>query len=168
MLLMPYICLVIFVHSKLKALLSAYVIPLLKCYIVANHIKCNLSKYERSLISQLRLGILPLHIETGRYSNLDESERICLLCDSNQVESEKHFLFECELYNNERSRLEDAIGVNLANYNDGEKFEFIFNHPFVLGKYIRSAIIKRRAKLYKSFIELPTLILLFCHTYILQ
>ncbi len=31
--------------------------------IVANHIKCNLSKYERSLISQLRLGILPLRIE---------------------------------------------------------------------------------------------------------
>ncbi len=34
---------------------------------VASHIACNLPKYERSLISQLRLGILPLRIETGRY-----------------------------------------------------------------------------------------------------
>ena len=54
--------------------------PKLRTYItfadkvkVAAHINCNLPKYERSLISQLRLGILPLRIETGRYTNLKEN-----------------------------------------------------------------------------------------------
>ncbi len=63
---------------------------------VSAHIRCNLPKYERS-ISQLRLGILPSTIETGRYANLKEDERICLLCQQNCVENEAHFLFECEL-----------------------------------------------------------------------
>ena len=37
---------------------------------------CNLSEYKHSLISQLRIGILPLHIETGLYSNMDVNERL--------------------------------------------------------------------------------------------
>ena len=53
---------------------------------VASHISCNLPKYERSLISQLRLGILTLRIETGRYCNLSVENRICLLCDSGHFE----------------------------------------------------------------------------------
>ncbi len=67
---------------------------------VASHICSNLPKYERSLISQLRLGILPIRIETVRYSNLPvpEQQRICLSCDSNQVANELHFLFHCHLY----------------------------------------------------------------------
>ncbi len=43
---------------------------------------------------QLRLGILPLHIETGRYSNIPEADRICLLCNGNHVENDLHFLFK--------------------------------------------------------------------------
>ena len=82
--------------------------PKLRTYItfkedikVAPHISCNMSKYERSIItciSQLRLGILPLKVETGRCSNLKVEERTCLICDSNNVENESHFLFECKHY----------------------------------------------------------------------
>ena len=57
---------------------------------------CNLPKYERPVISQLRLGILPLRIETGQYSNLSVENRICLLHDSGHVENESHFLFQCK------------------------------------------------------------------------
>jgi len=35
------------------------------------------SKCKRSLYCQLRIGILPLEIETGRYFNLNLDERIC-------------------------------------------------------------------------------------------
>ncbi len=106
-------------------------------------------KYDRSLISQLRLGILPLRIETGRYSNLREADRICQLCSANQVENESHFLFQCELYNIERLRLEVAIGVPLANLVENEKYDLVFGHPFILAKYVRTAFKKRREKLYK-------------------
>ena len=58
---------------------------------VATHINCNMPKYDRSLVSQLRLGILPLRIETGRFSNLDETERICLICNSSLVRRQGNF-----------------------------------------------------------------------------
>ncbi len=48
----------------------------------AVHLNCNLSKFHRSLISQLRLGILPIYIETGRYTSTPEHERICGMCPS--------------------------------------------------------------------------------------
>ena len=116
---------------------------------VANHISSNISKYERSLISQLRLGILPLRLETGRYSNLQEKDRICLLCDGNYIENEHHFLFQCELYNTERTQLEYALDISFTDLSDVEKFNLVFRHPFILGKYIRKAIRKRREKLYR-------------------
>ncbi len=116
---------------------------------VASHISSNISKYERSLISQLRLGILPLRLETGRYSNLQEKDRICLLCDGNYIENEHHFLFQCELYNTERTQLEYALDISFTDLSDVEKFNLVFRHPFILGKYIRKAIRKRREKLYR-------------------
>ncbi len=129
--------------------------PKLRTYItfkhdikVASHISCNMAKYERSLISQLRLGILPLRIETGRFSNLKVEDRTCLICNSNSVENESHFLFECESYANERVKLEQEIGCNFSIMNENEKFRCIFEHPFRLAKYIKMAIIKRRERLY--------------------
>ena len=129
--------------------------PKLRTYIlfkddtnVATHIKCNVPKYERSLISQLRLGILPLRIETGRFSNLDVQDRTCLVCNTGKVEDENHFLFECNNYLDERNRLIQDIGVNLTNLNIKEKFKTVFVHPFKLGRYIKAAIFKRRQQLY--------------------
>ena len=34
------------------------------------YVLSNIPKYKRSLFAQFRSGILPLHIETGRYSNI--------------------------------------------------------------------------------------------------
>ncbi len=128
--------------------------PKLRTYIkfkndvnVANHISCNMSKYERSLISQLRLGILPLRIETGRYSKLLEKDRICLLC--NQVEDEYHFRFQCELYNVERTQPSHRLNVTLSELTEQEKLNLVFEHPFILGKFVRKAMKKRREKMYR-------------------
>ena len=38
-------------------------------------------RYERSLLAQLRMGILPLRVETGRFVNESLNERICTLCE---------------------------------------------------------------------------------------
>ena len=36
---------------------------------VEKYLELNISKYEKSLLSQLRYGVLPLRIETGRFVN---------------------------------------------------------------------------------------------------
>ena len=38
------------------------------------------------MYTQLRLGILLLYIETGRYDNTPVANRICKLCDSHAIE----------------------------------------------------------------------------------
>ena len=45
-----------------------------------SYIKINLSSKEKSYLSQLRLGILPIAIETGRYRQVPISERKCIIC----------------------------------------------------------------------------------------
>ena len=117
---------------------------------VASHLCCNMPKYERSLISQLRLGILPLRIETGRYSNLDVKDRTCLICNTNSVESEEHFLFDCTFYATERSIFETGLNCNFIDLSTVEKFKLIFKHPYKLAKYVKTAIEKRKNKLYGS------------------
>ena len=47
---------------------------------VENYVKFNLTVAERSITAQFRSGILPLHIETGRFRNTHIENRICTLC----------------------------------------------------------------------------------------
>ncbi len=46
---------------------------------------------RRLLLAQFRLGILPLHIETGRFRNNQPEERICPIYNTS-VEDEYHFV----------------------------------------------------------------------------
>ena len=48
---------------------------------------------KRSMLAKLRTGILPLKIETRRYRYTPEHQRICVKCDLNVIEHEKHFIF---------------------------------------------------------------------------
>ena len=54
----------------------------------------------RSLISQIRLGILPL--EVGCFREVSPEDRICKNCYMGVVESEVHFICERPLYNDLR------------------------------------------------------------------
>ena len=58
-------------------------------------VKSGLTRYHRSLLSQLKFGILPLKIETDRYQGIPPDRQICKLCDLNTPEDEAHFLFSC-------------------------------------------------------------------------
>jgi hypothetical protein len=54
-------------------------------------------------LTRLRSGTSSLRIETGRYErknnqHLQIHQTICLICNSNKVEDEYHFLFECTHY----------------------------------------------------------------------
>lgn len=74
---------------------------------VAAHVNCLDSKRTRSLISQLRCGVLPIILETGRYHREPLEIRLCQFCDKNvvHVETEEHFVIECPAYDNERAKL---------------------------------------------------------------
>ena len=72
------------------------------CFTVEPYILYHVPKWTRSICAQFRMGILPLHIETGRYKivtdqetgrirSMKVGERVCLICKSNIVEDEKHF-----------------------------------------------------------------------------
>ena len=88
------------VHSKPK--LREY-IKFKETFHTESYLKVFLPKHKRSLIAQFRCGILPLHIETGRFKNITDpdtgkirklkaEERICPVCKSGEIENEIHFL----------------------------------------------------------------------------
>ena len=59
-----------------------------------NYVKFNRTKYQRSLIVQLCMGILPLAVEIGRYTNVDLNNRKCFWC-KDSIEDEFHFICNC-------------------------------------------------------------------------
>ena len=77
-----------------KSKLSHYVDLIDNEWRVADHLKVQLAKHKHSLISQLRLGVLGLEVEVGRYNKIERVDRICKLCET-ETEDELHFLFRC-------------------------------------------------------------------------
>ena len=55
-----------------------------------------MSPKHTSALSKFRCGVAPIRIETGRYENLKENERICPFCDCD--EDAMHVLIYCNLY----------------------------------------------------------------------
>ena len=69
------------------------------------YVSLSIPKCKRSIFCQFRSGILPLAIETGRYRNVPADERLCEICNLNQVEDEIHFLCFCPRYQESRTEL---------------------------------------------------------------
>ena len=65
-----------------------------KEYETENYCIVNLSRQQRSLIARLRLGILPINVELGRYSGIPRENRHCLQCKTT-VEDELHVMLYC-------------------------------------------------------------------------
>lgn len=90
-----------------------------------------LSFIQRKYMAKLRLGILPLRIETGRYEwpKLVSNERFCKQCMLGEVENEEHFMLTCPKHNFKRGILLSSI-ANLADFNDlnnTAKLNFLLN-----------------------------------------
>ena len=100
------------------------------------------------MISQLRCGILPLHMETGRLVNLKCENRICEICGDGSVEDELHFIFHCSAYNNHRTKIE-IFYSHLSNHSYCDKLKYLIqNHPQQLAKYVCTIYHVRKNKLY--------------------
>ncbi len=92
-------------------------------------VKMNLDRWERSLVTKLKAGVLPLHLETGRYKGVKRELRHCKVCKKKEVEDEVHFIFKCEPLKYVRKPFMDMMKVDIDGFegmNDVEKLkEFV-------------------------------------------
>ena len=79
---------------------------------------------QRRHLTMLRGGSNKLRIELGRWKKERVEDRVCLVCLTQDVEDEKHFLLGCSMYVRERvkmfSRIRDEIGLEYAENMDEE------------------------------------------------
>lgn len=76
---------------------------------VLRHVKCNLSRALRSLLTWLRIGDLNLELEVSRRRNLPVMVRLCRVCPGGVVVVENHFLLECPRHRQLRQELVRAM-----------------------------------------------------------
>ena len=118
-----------------------------ECYVYKIH-----DRSQRSILAQLRSGILPLQIEIGRFSNTPVENRRCLMCENNQIEDEFHFLFHCEFYVEERHDFE--FNLNIPDYQslvDEDRMKYLMSEEYInnFAKYVQKCFLKRRNILFK-------------------
>ncbi len=80
------------------------------------YVKECLHRKEISLLAQIRFGILSLHIETGRFRSLNLDERICIICNSQHIEDEFHFIVSCNAYIEIRQVLYNFITSKIEEF----------------------------------------------------
>ena len=118
------------------------------------YLNINLSSSERSILAQIRLGILPLHVETGRFNGTEIQDRLCKICHCNEVEDEYHFLFNCNKYDNERDAwMQTAIDhcPHLYYLELSDQLKVLFcDIPRPTAKFVKRCMAKRRNILYNS------------------
>jgi len=138
-------------NIKKKPKLRTYV-EIKQDFVTEKYVKINLDRNQRSLLAQLRTGILPLNIETGRFSNTKLEERICKICNSGNIENEYHFLFHCAYFNDERATfINDTNLHELPNPEDSAKLSHLFeNQVRKLAKYVCKIFKKRQDQLYQN------------------
>ena len=113
-----------------------------------------ITKYQRSVFSQLRTGGLQLEIEVGRYRNIAANNRYCKLCNDGSIEDEFHFIMQCVSYNSDRDTLYSKIcniDTNFHNYTDETKFEILMkDYQNVISFYVCKIWKKRKHLLYNN------------------
>ena len=117
-----------------------------------DYLSFNITRYQRSLMAQFRLGILPLEIEVGRYRNIPLSNRICQMCTANVVEDEIHFLCECSSYSEFRSELFTSAKEADSNFSTNDlidKFVYLMsNHQKSVIRFLTKTVFKRINSMY--------------------
>ncbi len=104
------------------------------------------------MTAKIRIGILPLHIETRRFRNVKVEERICQVSKNGDVENEFHFVCICNAYTTLRNTMYDKINdVTFYNMTDIYKFVYLMQkHWKQLSQYIETVWDYRNSILYKQ------------------
>ncbi len=117
----------------------------------------NLSRTQRSIVMKFKCGVLPLLIETGRYKDIPRELRICRICDSGAVESERHFLMECNALSDVRQHHKSKLPPDCTDSNIEELDRMrAMLHPDVLkmtSVMIQDLFEKRKILMYDVDLE---------------
>lgn len=109
------------------------------------YIGANILWRAKALIAQLRTNSHHLQCETRwcKRPTEDWGERVCTFCTSRVVESEKHFILECDAFKDIR----ESYGNMLASVS----WHYLFNNEIVgrLGQLIIN-LNKKRTKMHKA------------------
>ena len=136
----------------IKPKLRTY-ITLMITFETESYITNNISRRKRSLRSQFRSGILPIYVETGRFRNLPVDIRVYEICRSGEVENDKHFLCEYDVYCHFREELYTAAGQKSIEFmimDKDTKFKFTMNNMWgEVSSFLIKAWDKRKATSYE-------------------
>ena len=70
----------------------------------------------------MRSGSHQLKIERGRWAKEEEADRLCKVCATGKIESEKHFLLDCYVFERYRramfNRILQETGYDLMSMKD--------------------------------------------------
>ena len=59
---------------------------------------------NRKVIAKIRCSDHCLQIEKGRHRNISRAERICRVCDNNEIATKEHFPLKCNKYDPLRNK----------------------------------------------------------------
>ncbi len=118
----------------------------------------NLTRTTRSFITQFRIWILPLHIETEHFVATTPEDRICFVCNM-KPESDIHFMFKCPLYMHFRNHSLQKI-INLyptfSTFPIEQKLQFVLSDRRLMintGNFKRPSFMLRPNKMYVNNFE---------------
>ena len=100
-----------------------------------NYLAKPLTFLQRKYMSKLRLGVLPLRVETGRYEfpRIEYINRICKQCAIGEVEDEEHFLLRCSKHNARRIALLSEVNItDFGQWDSKQKLVYLLNNPDIL------------------------------------
>lgn len=100
-----------------------------KKHVAFEHYFSKLSLNNLYTLCRFRCGNHRLPIETGRWQNVPRSDRVCHLCDSNDIGDEYHYIMSCSALSEERKRL---LPYFCNYYPNTYKFEQLFNSSNII------------------------------------
>ncbi len=99
---------------------------------------------------QPQYGIIIIFI--GRFRDTQLDDRICQLCDTQEVEDENHFVCKCNLYNDLRKTMYRTVEYKHTDfymYDIKNKFIFLVQKQWkIKGNFLVEAWSERTHKLY--------------------
>ena len=109
----------------------------------------NLSNFEnRRAICKLRTSTFKLGAVLAKWYKNDENIKLCKYCNSEAIETEIHFFFDCKKYNDLRNDMIEIIknteNIDLKKENRLENLTFLFSNGKLqslntIGKFIKEA-----------------------------
>ena len=116
----------------------------------------NLSRPIRSIVTKLKIGVLPLHPETGRWKDTPLEYRSCRTCDESLLENELLFLMQCDALKEERSEMYREL-FNRTDFeikgDEIDQMKDLLAKPMlkITGKHLLAMFERRRDLMYELY-----------------